>query len=153
MDQRPEIAGRDDHYTLLRPLLSIREETIDGQQVWTFTSVGRGRLKSAPARVTRTGEQYSILGAAWGAPVASVEVQIDDEAWQPATMTEGDDSGLTWTFWTLDWAAPTAGEHTITTRAIGADGTVQPAADDPYLAAKTTYWENNGQITRHIMIA
>lgn len=137
---------------MARDYVTIREEERDGQTLWTFTSVGRARLKSAPAKVTRQGDSYSIMGAAWGAPISGVEVQIDDGAWQPATLTEGDGSGYTWVFWTLDWDAPTAGEHTITSRAIDMDGNVQPAADDPLLTGKSTYWESNGQITRHVRI-
>ena len=45
------------------------------------------------------------------------------------------------------------GEHTVTSRAIAVDGDVQPAPNDPFLAAKTTYWESNGQITRRVRIA
>ena len=32
------------------------------------TSVGRALLKSVPAKVTRQGNQYRIIGAAWGRP-------------------------------------------------------------------------------------
>jgi hypothetical protein len=31
-------------------------------------------------------------------------------------------------------------------------GNVQPALDDPWIANKVTYWESNGQITRHVDI-
>jgi hypothetical protein len=50
--------------------VTIREQQVDGQTVWTETSVGRALLKSAPAKVTRTGGQYRIVGAAWGGPIA-----------------------------------------------------------------------------------
>ena len=46
------------------------------------------------------------MGAAWGDPIAGVEVQIDDGAWQPATLTEGAGEEFAWTFWTLDWGTP-----------------------------------------------
>jgi DMSO/TMAO reductase YedYZ molybdopterin-dependent catalytic subunit len=137
---------------MARDYVTIREEERDGQTLWTFTSVGRARLKSAPARVTRQGNQYQIMGAAWGAPIAGVEVRIDDGPWQPATLQDDDESDFTWTFWTLDWGTPTPGEHTVTSRAMAADGEVQPAPEDPFLTGKTTYWESNGQITRHILI-
>jgi hypothetical protein len=58
-----------------------------------------------------------------------------------------------WKLWSLDWDAPTAGEHVITSRAIDANGQMQPAMDDPRIANKHTYWESNGQVTRHISIA
>jgi hypothetical protein len=47
---------------------------------------------------------------------------------------------------------PVAGPHSVTSRAIDADGNVQPAPDDPFLASKVTYWESNGQITRQVLV-
>jgi DMSO/TMAO reductase YedYZ molybdopterin-dependent catalytic subunit len=138
---------------MARDYVTIREEEHDGETVWTFTSVSHARLKSAPAKVTRQGDRYSIMGAAWGAPIAGVEVRIDEEPWQPATLTEGAGEEFAWTFWTYDWGTPTPGEHTVTSRATDIDGTVQPAPDDPLLAGKTTYWESNGQITRRVEIS
>jgi DMSO/TMAO reductase YedYZ molybdopterin-dependent catalytic subunit len=95
---------------MARDYVTIREEDRDGETVWTFTSVTHDRLKSAPAKVTRVDNLYSIMGAAWGAPIAGVEVRIDDEPWQAATLTE-EGSAFAWTFWTLDWGTPTPGEH------------------------------------------
>ena len=138
---------------MARDYVTIREEERDGETVWTFTSVGRNRLKSAPAKVTKQGDVYQIMGAAWGAPIAGVEVQIDEEPWQPATLTEGAGEPFAWTFWTLDWGSPSPGEHTVTSRAIAENGEVQPAPADPLLAGKTTYWESNGQITRRVSIS
>ena len=51
------------------------------------TSVGPALLKSVPAKVTRQGNQYRIIGAAWGAPIAKVEVRIDDGAWSGPPST------------------------------------------------------------------
>ena len=87
----------------------------------------------------------------WG-DANGVEVSVDGGAWEPATLTEGGDSAYTWAFWTYDWTAPAAGEHTVTSRATDVDGNVQPAPDDPLLAGKTTYWESNGHITRTVAI-
>jgi DMSO/TMAO reductase YedYZ molybdopterin-dependent catalytic subunit len=137
---------------MARDYVTIREEERDGETAWTFTSVGPSRLKSAPAKVTRQGDEYQIMGAAWGAPIAGVEVRIDDGEWQAATLTEEGDA-FSWSFWTFDWGTPAPGEHTITSRAIAADGEVQPAPEDPLLTNKQTFWESNGQITRRIMIA
>ncbi|HEX2282643.1 MAG TPA: sulfite oxidase [Thermomicrobiales bacterium] len=138
---------------MARDYVTIREEERDGETVWTFTSVSHDRLKSAPAKVMRHGDSYSIMGAAWGAPIAGVEVRIDEETWQSATLTEGEGSEYAWTFWIYDWDTPSSGEHTITSRATDSDGNVQPAPDDPLLAGKTTYWESNGEITRRVSIA
>src|SRR4051794_5401881 len=70
MDQR--YAGR----FMARDYVSIREQKRDGQTVWTFNTVKHARLKSAPAKVTRRRNRYAIMGAAWGAPIAEVEVQV-----------------------------------------------------------------------------
>jgi DMSO/TMAO reductase YedYZ molybdopterin-dependent catalytic subunit len=149
------IEVRDSRYQghfMARDYVTIREEEIDGETVWTFTSVAHDRLKSAPAKVTRNGDSYTIMGAAWGAPISAVEVRIDDGEWQAATLTEGGESDFAWTFWTFDWGTPASGEYAITSRAVDANGDVQPAPDDPLLAGKTTYWESNGQITRRVAI-
>ena len=50
---------------MARDYVTIREEEHGGETYWTETSVGRVRLKSAPAKVTRNGEGYRIIGAAW----------------------------------------------------------------------------------------
>jgi DMSO/TMAO reductase YedYZ molybdopterin-dependent catalytic subunit len=138
---------------MARDYVTIREEERDGEPFWTFTLVGRDRLKSAPAKVTRQGDRYSIMGAAWGAPIAGVEVRIDDGPWQPATLGEGAGEEFAWAFWAFDWGTPAPGEHAVTSRATDANDDVQPAPDDPLLAGKQTYWEANGQITRRVRVS
>jgi DMSO/TMAO reductase YedYZ molybdopterin-dependent catalytic subunit len=163
---------------MARDYVSIREQQRDGQTVWTFTTVSHTRLKSAPGRVVRRNGRYSIIGAAWGAPISAVEVQIDDGQWmatrldRPGSIAEAIDAeaqpsttemdrgseinrkrrGYAWRFWHFDWGTPAHGEHKIRSRAFDVDGNMQPAPDDPFLASKRTYWESNGQITRHVLI-
>ena len=138
---------------MARDYVTVREEQRDGETVVMETSVGRELLKSAPARVTRSDGHYRITGMAWGpGPVAEVEVKIDDGPWAKATLEDQDRSPFVWRFWHFDWNA-TPGEHSITSRAIDASGKIQPATDDPVIANKKTYWESNGQITRHVRIA
>jgi Mo-co oxidoreductase dimerisation domain len=120
--------------------------------VWAETLVGRALLKSAPARVTRKDDSYRITGAAWGAPIGKVEVKVDDGAWMEAAIDHSDEAEFAWKIWRLDWEKPKAGEHTVTSRATDVSGQVQPAMDDPWIAKKHTYWESNGQVTRHIRI-
>jgi len=154
IDQR--YAGR----FMARDYVTIRERTRDGQTEWTFNTVKHDRLKSAPAKVTRRHGRYRVMGAAWGAPIAEVEVQIDDGPWMTATLDDrhhrsGRSSrhkGFAWRFWTLPWGRPAAGEHTIRSRAFDVHGNVQPAPDDAYLASRVTFWENNGQIARRVRI-
>jgi DMSO/TMAO reductase YedYZ molybdopterin-dependent catalytic subunit len=141
---------------MARDYVSIREGQRDGKAAWTFTNVGRARLKSAPAKVTRTGSRYSIMGAAWGAPIGGVEVQVDSGNWMTATVdrsTPQRSRRFGWVFWTFDWVAPSIGEHRIRSRAIDLEGNVQPPPDDAFLASRRTYWESNGQITRRVMIS
>jgi DMSO/TMAO reductase YedYZ molybdopterin-dependent catalytic subunit len=136
-----------------RDYVTLREEDHNGETVWVETSVGRARLKSAPARVTHVGNDYRIVGAAWGAPIDRVEVKIDDGPWMPATLDHAEEAEFAWKMWSLDWPNPSAGEHTVTSRAIDTSGNIQPAMSDPWIAKKHTYWESNGQVTRRVRIA
>jgi DMSO/TMAO reductase YedYZ molybdopterin-dependent catalytic subunit len=138
---------------MARDYVSIREERRDGETAWVESSVGRSRLKSVPAKVTRSDGQYQIIGAAWGAPVAGVEVQIDGGPWLPATIDRSEEAEFAWKVWSLDWTDAAPGEHAITSRAIDTAGNVQPAMGDPLIAGKRTYWESNGQVTRRVRIA
>jgi DMSO/TMAO reductase YedYZ molybdopterin-dependent catalytic subunit len=138
---------------MARDYVTIREEDHKGETVWAETLVGRALLKSAPARVTKKDNSYRIAGAAWGAPIRKVEVKIDDGQWQPATIDNSDEAEFAWKIWHLDWNNPAPGEHTVTSRAVDDEGKIQPAMDDPWITKKKTYWESNGQVTRHIKIS
>jgi DMSO/TMAO reductase YedYZ molybdopterin-dependent catalytic subunit len=138
---------------MARDYVTLREEQHDGKLVGIETSVGRALLKSVPAKVTRRDNHYRIIGAAWGAPIAKVEVQIDNGPWIPATIDRSEEADHAWRIWSLDWDRPTSGEHLITSRAVDFRGNVQPAMDDPLIAKKRTYWESNGQVTRRIRVS
>jgi DMSO/TMAO reductase YedYZ molybdopterin-dependent catalytic subunit len=141
---------------MARDYVSIREEQIGSQTVWTFTTVGRERLKSAPAKVTRLQNRCLITGAAWGAPIARVEVQINDGPWMPTRLDTFDtqrSNRYAWRLWTFSWETATAGEHEIRSRAFDTEGNVQPAPDAPVVASRRTFWENNAYITRRVRIA
>jgi len=146
-DQR--YAGR----FMARDYVTIREQQAGGQTVWTFHTVSHARLKSAPAKVTRRGHHHTILGVAWGAPIARVEVQVNSGRWQAATLDRARErAGFAWRFWTFDWGTPAPGEYAIRCRAFDTEGNMQPPPADPYLSSRRTYWENNGQITRRVRI-
>ena len=143
---------------MARDYVTIRElEDPAGQVVWTITSVGPARLKSAPAKVTRVDGRYTIIGVAWGAPIQRVEVSIDGNPWTAATLpgrvprvvalaaTHGASGRST-------GGCPHRDSTTLRRRAIDVDGNMQPAPEDPLVAARTTFWENNGQITRRVEI-
>jgi DMSO/TMAO reductase YedYZ molybdopterin-dependent catalytic subunit len=135
-----------------RDYVTIREEQREGESVWMETSVGRALLKSVPAKVTRKNGHYRIIGAAWGAPIQRVEVQIDGGPWMLATVDRSEDAAFAWKIWSLEWQNPSPGEHTIVSRAIDTMGQIQPAMDDPWIAKKRTYWESHGQVTRRIRL-
>ena len=135
-----------------RDYVTIREEEIGGQKLAVETSVGRALLKSAPARITRLGDRYRIVGAAWGGVIARVEVRIDDAPWKPADIDRTEDSEFAWKIWSLDWERPSPGDHVITSRVTDTAGQVQPTIEDPAIASKRTYWESNGQISRRVRI-
>jgi DMSO/TMAO reductase YedYZ molybdopterin-dependent catalytic subunit len=136
-----------------RDYVTLREEQRGGKVTAIETSVGPALLKSVPAQVTRLGNQYRIIGAAWGAPIAKVEVRIDDGPWTAATIDRSEEADHAWRIWSLDWDRPAVGAHQITSRAVDFEGRVQPAVDDPLLANKRTYWESNGQVTRRIQVS
>jgi DMSO/TMAO reductase YedYZ molybdopterin-dependent catalytic subunit len=133
-----------------RDYVTIREEQRGDKAIMTETLVGRMLLKSAPARLVLNDGRYRIDGMAWGGPIQTVEVKIDDGPWTKASL-EDNNSDFAWRLWSLDWS-PSPGEHTITSRAIDTAGNVQPAPNDTVMANKKTYWESNGQITRHVRI-
>lgn len=66
-----------------------------------------------------------IAGVAWQQTVgvSGVEVQIDEGAWQPATLATAI-SDDTWVQWSMPWTA-TEGDHLIRCRAISKSGDVQ----------------------------
>ena len=95
----------------------------------------RGPIKLAsridvPRRTVDAG-QVAVAGVAWAqhTGIARVEVQVDDGPWQEAELAAvtGPD---TWRQWRYRWDAP-AGDHTLTVRAIDADGTLQEVAEAP----------------------
>ena len=101
---------------MARDYVNVREEQRDGQTLWTFATVSLERLKSAPAKVTRRGSRYAIMGAAWGAPIAAVEVRIDNGPWAAAKLADSPSHtkasrSYAWRFWTFDWGTPASGEH------------------------------------------
>jgi DMSO/TMAO reductase YedYZ molybdopterin-dependent catalytic subunit len=91
----------------------------------------RGPIKiSSRIDVPRSGQTLSegpitVAGVAWHQHVGieSVDVQVDDGPWQPATLATAI-SIDTWVQWRFDWDAA-SGTHTLRVRATGADGEVQ----------------------------
>jgi DMSO/TMAO reductase YedYZ molybdopterin-dependent catalytic subunit len=140
---------------MARDYVTIRGEERAGKMVWRETSVGPIDVKSIIARAVRLKSgAVRLTGAAWtdGVPLRRVEVNIDNRNWTPVELNRQNRSKYAWTFWTYDWPKPDSGEHTLVSRAIDAEGRVQPSPDDPAIRLKRTYWEANQQWPRRIRI-
>jgi DMSO/TMAO reductase YedYZ molybdopterin-dependent catalytic subunit len=132
---------------------TVRGEMIDGQMVYMENAVTHMNPKSFVARVTKNGSACKVLGVILndGTPVKSVEVKVDDGAWQPATLdpaTAKDKYG--WKLFTYTWNNPTPGEHTIVSRMTDAMGRVQPTEKE--LETKKSFLEHNAQAPRKLTI-
>lgn len=149
----------------VRNYLSLRSVATPDGPMWIDTSISKNRLKSIVARVTRTKRgadwQYRIAGPAWGGqtPIKAVEVSVDGGPWQaatidplPATAARLPNRGkYGWVLWSFTTANLTPGTHTVVSRAIDAQGKVQPtkAERDAEIASGR---EDNSQWTREIRV-
>ncbi len=134
-----------------RDYVTIIGEEMDGQTVWFERSVTRQRIKSVVARVSRTAAgRTRVFGAAWndGTPIREVGVSVDGGAWMNAEL-ERTGNPYAWTFFQLETDALAPGEHTLVSNAIDEFGRDQPAD----LSLKKTYWEDNAQFPRTVMVA
>ena len=132
---------------------TLRGQTIDGEVKWVESAVTHMQLKSFIARVSRTGSGHTVLGVVLndGTPLKSVEVQVDNGPWQPATLDPSTKGTYSWKLFSYAWTGATPGEHTIVSRVTDVSGRVQPTEAD--LANKKTFLEDNSQHPRKVMIA
>lgn len=136
--------------------VTLRGEQRGDKTNWHLTSVGPINVKSIVARAVRLKDQsVRLTGAAWGdgTPIKTVEIKIDDGPWQRADIDRTPKDKFTWRFFSYKWNNPAPGEHSIVSRATDEEGRVQPAADDPNIILKKTYWEANQQWPRKIRIS
>jgi len=140
---------------MAREYVTLRAEERGDKTLWRETSIGPMLIKSIAARALRLKDgTIRIHGVAWGddAPLAKVELKIDDGPWQPVSLDRKNRSKYCWTFWTYDWKNAAPGEHTLVSRATDAEGRSQPTAEDPVIKLKKTYWESNHQWPRRIQV-
>jgi DMSO/TMAO reductase YedYZ molybdopterin-dependent catalytic subunit len=132
---------------------TVRGELIDGEMKWNETAVTHMQLKSFIARVTRDGARCKVLGVVLndGTPIKSVEVQVDNGPWQPATIDPATTAKYGWKLFAYTWNGPTAGEHTLVSRVTDVTGRVQPTEKD--LENKKSFLEDNSQFPRKVMIS
>ncbi|KHL12095.1 DMSO/TMAO reductase YedYZ molybdopterin-dependent catalytic subunit [Mumia flava] len=88
-----------------------------------------------PQATTRFGAGEGVVagGLAWAqnTGLAAVQVRIDDGEWRDADLAP-EDTADTWRQWTWRWDSPEPGDHTLTVRAVDADGQSQETAEaDP----------------------
>jgi len=130
-----------------RDYVTLNGEQVGGETIWNETSVARIRVKSMVARLTRSGNRYNALGfaLAHALPLKAVEVRVDDGPWRKATL-DSQNTRYSWQLFTYPIGELGAGNHTIVSRAIDANGVMQP--EQSALDQKKTNWENNGQFVR-----
>jgi len=131
---------------------TVKGEMINGELKWMETAVTHMQLKSFVARITREAASHKVVGVILndGAAIKSVEVKIDDGPWQPATLDK-QNTKYSWKLFHYDWKGATPGEHTIVSRAIDANGVVQPTEKE--LENKKSFLEHNAQHVRRVMIS
>ncbi|HET8780588.1 MAG TPA: molybdopterin-dependent oxidoreductase [Agromyces sp.] len=83
----------------------------------------------------------TIAGVAWAQTVGieQVEVQVDDGAWRPATLSTPINHD-TWVQWYLEWDA-TPGTHYVAVRATDRAGTLQTEERAPIAPDGSTGWQ------------
>src|SRR5262249_4468344 len=94
----------------------------DPDTQWVENEITRMHLKSVIARGRKTGGAHQVLGFVLsdGTPLKSVEVKIDDGAWQKATLDSAN-TQYSWKLFTYRWDGATNGEHTLVSRVTDAN--------------------------------
>jgi DMSO/TMAO reductase YedYZ molybdopterin-dependent catalytic subunit len=132
---------------------TLKGVQINGETKWVETAIAEMNLKSFIARVSKAGAGHRVLGVILhdGTPIKSVEVKVDEGAWQPATIDSATNAKYGWKLFTYTWNGATPGEHTLVSRVTDTTGRVQPTLED--LADKKTFLEDNSQHPRKVMVS
>jgi len=135
---RMVVPGLYGYVSATKWVTSLRVTTFAKEQgYWTplgWSAMGPIKLASridVPSKSTVDAGTVVVAGVAWAqhAGILGVEVQVDQNGWQPAQLAEtvGPD---TWRQWKYEWAA-VPGTHTLTVRATDANGKLQAAEVAP----------------------
>jgi DMSO/TMAO reductase YedYZ molybdopterin-dependent catalytic subunit len=137
---------------MARDYVTLSRRDVGGVERWEERSVTKIQLKSAIIRVTRNQDGHKIMGFVLndGTPLRSVEVKIDDGAWQWAEV-DPKATQYSLKMFSFAWKGATPGNHTIMSRVTDANGQVQATADQ--LPEKKSRWENYAQFPRTVMIS
>jgi DMSO/TMAO reductase YedYZ molybdopterin-dependent catalytic subunit len=145
---RMVVPGLYGYVSACKWIVDLKATTFAAQQAyWVqggWAERGPVRLQSridrpSPSATVGVGSTVAIAGVAWDqhVGVSKVEVQIDDQPWQQATLAPVPSTD-TWRQWLLPWTVRGAGVHTLRVRATDAAGMVQTAAQtDPFPAGAT----------------
>ena len=146
---RMVVPGLYGYVSATKWVTSLRVTTFAKEQAY-WTPLGwsaRGPIKLAsridvPRKSTVDAGTVVVAGVAWAqhTGISAVEVQVDQNGWQPAQLAEtvGPD---TWRQWKYEWAA-VAGTHTLTVRATDANGKVQTAVTAPPMPDGATGYDS-----------
>ncbi|MFI7000617.1 molybdopterin-dependent oxidoreductase [Nocardia sp. NPDC050175] len=116
---------------------------------WTERGWGAQALIKTASRIdvpaafaTVPAGDLTVAGVAWAQHrgIDTVEVQVDDQPWQPATLAD-EYSTDTWRQWTWPWTA-TPGPHTLRVRATDRSGTLQTDRRVPPFPDGSTGWHS-----------
>jgi len=150
-----EIHAQEDAYLgkfQARWYRTLKGEMIDGELKWVETAITHMQLKSYIARIATDGSRYKVTGVVLndGTPIKAVEVRVDDGPWRPASMDPATKEKYGWKLFTYTVNSLAPGEHTLVSRAIDANGKVQPTAQE--LENKKSFLEDNSQTVRKIKV-
>lgn len=136
---------------MARDYVTLSRRDIGGVERWEERSVTKMNLKSMVMRVTRRGNEHTVLGFVLndGTPLRSVEVKIDDGPWQQATV-DPQSTKYSWKLFRYSWGNPSPGQHTLVSRVTDTNGQVQATVDQ--MPEKASRWENYAQFPRTIVI-
>ncbi|WP_433654103.1 molybdopterin-dependent oxidoreductase [Nocardia sp. CA-128927] len=100
------------------------------------------RIDVPAAFATVPAGDLTVAGVAWAQHrgIDAVEVQVDNQPWQPATLAD-EYSTDTWRQWTWRWTA-TPGPHTLRVRATDRAGTPQTDNRTPPFPDGSTGWHS-----------
>ncbi|WP_405163997.1 molybdopterin-dependent oxidoreductase [Nocardia sp. NBC_01499] len=121
-----------------------RAEAYWTQRGWAAKALIKtaSRIDVPAAFATVPSGDVTVAGVAWAQHrgIDAVEVQVDDQPWQPATLAD-EYSTDTWRQWTWRWTAP-PGAHTLRVRAIDRDGVTQTDARAQPFPDGSTGWHS-----------
>ncbi|GAA2572997.1 sulfite oxidase [Winogradskya consettensis] len=100
------------------------------------------RIDTPKDGAKRPAGQVMIAGVAWAQHrgISKVEVQVDDNAWEAATLAPAV-SADTWVQWSYAWQG-TKGDHRIQVRATDAEGQTQTEEGAPPAPDGATGWHS-----------